>query len=50
MEIPRLAIESELYPLAYAIATATSDLSRVCDLHHSSWQRQILNSVSEARD
>ena len=31
-------------------ATATWDPSRVCDLHHSSWQRQILNSLSEARD
>ena len=26
------------------------DLSHVCDLHHSSWQRQILNPLSEARD
>ena len=29
---------------------ATSDLSHVCDLHHSSQQRQILNPLSEARD
>ena len=28
----------------------TPDLSRVCDLHHSSWQRQVLNPLSEARD
>ena len=26
------------------------DLSLVCDLHHSSWQHQILNSLGEARD
>ena len=26
------------------------DLSHVCDLQHSSWQCQILNSLSEARD
>ena len=26
------------------------DLSHVCDLHHSSRQRQILNPLSEARD
>ena len=26
------------------------DLSRVCDLHHSSWQRRILHLLSEARD
>ena len=31
-------------------ATATPDLSRVCNLHHSSWQRWILNPLSEARD
>ena len=28
---------------------ATQDLSRVCDLHHSSWQYQILNPLSEVR-
>ena len=26
------------------------DLSHICDLHHSLWQCQILNPVSEARD
>ena len=26
------------------------DLSLICDLHHSSQQRQILNPMSEARD
>ena len=26
------------------------DLSRICDLHHSSQKRQILNLLSEARD
>ena len=31
-------------------ATATPDPSRTCDLHHSSWQRWILNPLSEARD
>ena len=33
-----------------ATATATPDPSRVYDLHHSSEQLQILNSLSEARD
>ena len=42
--------ESELQLLAYATATATTDPSRICDLHHSSRQCQILNSLSEARD
>ena len=31
-------------------ATAMQGPSRVCDLHHSSWQRQILNPLREARD
>ena len=35
---------------AYTTATATPDLSHICDLHHSSQQRQILNPLKEARD
>ena len=31
-------------------ATATLDLSHVCNLHQSSWQGQILNPRSKARD
>ena len=31
-------------------STAMPDPSRVCDLHQSSWQRQILNPLREARD
>ena len=51
MEVPRLGVQSELQLLAYyTTATATRDLSPVCDLHHSSWQCQILNPLSEARD
>ena len=52
MEVPRLGVELELLLLtcATAAATATQDLSRVCDLRHSSWQRWILNPLSEARD
>ena len=37
MEVPRLGVELELWPLVYATATATRDLSRICDIHHSSW-------------
>ena len=48
MEVPRLGIESELQ--LPADATATLDMSLVCDLHHSLWQRQILNPLSEVRD
>ena len=36
--------------LTYTTATATQDLSHVCELHHSSRQCQILNPLSEARD
>ena len=49
-EVPRLGVKSELQLLAYATATATPDLSRVCNLHHSSRQYRILNPLSEARD
>ena len=48
--VPKLGVKTELQLLAYATATATPDPSRACDLHHSSWQRQILNLLSEARD
>ena len=48
MEVPQLAVESELQ--LPATATATPDLSHICHLlHQSSWQRQILNPLNEAR-
>jgi len=50
MEVPKLGVESELQPLAYARATATRDPSRVWDLHHSSRQRRIVNPLSKGRD
>ena len=50
MEVPRLGAELELQLLTHATATATRDLSQVCDLHHSSQQYQILNPLSEATD
>ena len=34
----------------YITATATRNQSRVCDLHHSSLQCQILNPLSETRN
>ena len=55
MEVPRQGDKLELQPLARgqvgatATATATQDLSPICNLHHSSWQRQILNPLSKAR-
>uniref|UniRef100_A0A480V5X7 Negative elongation factor C/D-like n=1 Tax=Sus scrofa TaxID=9823 RepID=A0A480V5X7_PIG len=50
MEVPRLGVQSELQPPACTTATATRDPSHVCDLQHSSQQRQILNPRSKARD
>ena len=50
MEVPRLEVQLELQLPAYTTATATPDLSRVFDLHHSSWQHWILNPLSGARD
>ena len=50
MEVPRLGVESELQLLAYTTATARRDPSHIYNLHHSSWQRRILNPLSEARD
>ena len=40
----------ELQLLATATATATPDLSRICNLHHSSGQWRIPNPLSKARD
>ena len=50
MEVPRLEVESELQLLAYTTATATRDLSLICDPYHSPWQCRIFNPLSEARD
>ena len=50
MEVPRLGVELELRLLAYTTATAMLDLSHICNLHHSSQQRQILNPLNKARD
>ena len=41
-------VESELQLLAYATATAMWDLNTTCNLHHSSWQCQILHPLSKA--
>ena len=50
MEVPRLGVKSELLLSAYTTATATWDLSLICDLPHSSGQHGVLNPVSEAKD
>ena len=50
MEFPRLGVEWELQPLAYATATATRDPSRICGPHLRSWQSRIPHPLGEARD
>ena len=50
MEAPRPGVESELQLLAYTTATAMRDLSLIFNLHHSLWQRLILNPLSRARE
>ena len=50
MVVPRLGVQLEIKLPTYATATATQDLSRICDLHHRSRQRRILNPRSEAKD
>ena len=50
MKVPRWVVESELQLTAYTTATATQDLSHVCNLHHNSRQHWTLNPLSEARD
>ena len=42
MKVPRLGVESELQLQTCTAATAMPDLSHVCNPHHSSRQRQIL--------
>ena len=43
-------VSLELQQPAYTTATATPDASCVCNLHHSSQQRRILNPLNKARD
>ena len=52
MEVSRLGVKLELQLLTHATATAIAmqDLSHISDLPHSSWQRQIPDLLSEARD
>ena len=50
MEVPRLGVRSELQLPACTTATATPDPSHGYDLHQSSRQCPIFNSLNEARD
>ena len=50
VEAPRPGVLSELQLPAVTTATAIPDLSCICDLHSSSWQCRILNTLSGARE
>ena len=50
MEVLKLGVKLELQLSAYATATAMQDPSYICNLHHSSPERWILNPLSDARD
>ena len=50
MEVPRLGVKLELQLPAYVTATETQDQGHICDLHHSSQQCQIPDTLSKARD
>ena len=50
MEAPRLRVQSELQLPAYTTITATQDPRHTCNPHRSSWQRWILNPLSDARE
>ena len=49
MEVPRPEVESELQLPAYTSATATPDLSRICDLWLGLRHRRILRPLNKAR-
>jgi len=50
MEALRLGIKLELQLIPYTIATATADLSHICDLYHSSQQHWMLSPLRKTRD
>ena len=49
-EVSRLRVETEQQLPAYLTATAMPDPSCICNLLYSSWQCQIPNPLSEAKD
>ena len=50
MDVSRLGVELELQLPAYVTATATPDLSDICNVRCSLWQCRSLNPLREARD
>ena len=50
MEVPRLGVKWELQLQAYTTATATQNLSCICNLSHNLGQHQILNPPEQGWD
>ena len=50
MEVPSLGVKSALQLLAHTTAPLTWVPNNVYNLHHSSWQHQVLNPLIGARD
>ena len=50
MDVPRLAVKTELQLPAYATATASPDPSHICDLCYSLQQCWIPKPLSRAKD
>ena len=52
MEVPKFQARGQIRAAAevYITALAMLDLSSICDLHHHSWQCQILSPLREAKD
>ena len=50
MEVRRLGVKLKQKLPGYTTSIATQDPSHVCDLHHSSWQWQILNPLIRVRN
>lgn len=49
VHVPGIGVASEPQLQVYTTVPATQDPSHICHLHHSSWQCQFLNPLSEAR-
>ena len=50
MEVPKLEVKAELQLQAYTHSHGDTRSEHTYDLCHSSWQHQILNPLSKARD
>ena len=49
-EVPMLGVKLELQLLVYTTVTVMWDKTCICNLQHSSWQHQVPNTLSKAKD